>query len=282
MNIRTTKPSNNKYFIRQVSGGYNGAIKGYPTDKNADVLANCVGYANGRFNEIGGYGKCKYQLVCNAENFIERAKALGLTISSTPTLGGIMVWRKGATLSGKDGAGHVAIVEKIINKSTIYTSESGYGGTAFFNATRSNANGRWGMGAGYTFRGCIVNPAVEQSSSDKILEDGLFYWSSVRKMQRWLKMKTVDGVISGQLPALKKNLPAIAPACQFVAGGKGSATVVALQKKIGSPADGLMGKATVTALQKYLNKMLGISLAVDGIFGSGTAKAFQKYLNNVC
>jgi LysM repeat protein len=100
-------------------------------------------------------------LNCNAENFIERAKnTYGLTVVAYPTLGGIMVWQKGGTLSGNDGAGHVAIVEKIIDKNTIYTSESGYGGSAFWNSTRSNSNGRWGLGSGYIFRGCIVNPAI--------------------------------------------------------------------------------------------------------------------------
>lgn len=161
MKIRTTKPKNNKYYLRKASGGYSDAIKGYPCDPKADVLSNCVGYANSRFAEIQGKKKIEYQLVCNAENFIERAKAMGLKISKTPVVGGIMVWQKGATLNNYDGAGHVAIVEKIIDEDTIYTSESAYAGTAFFNATRSNKNGRWGMGEGYKFRGCIVNPAVK-------------------------------------------------------------------------------------------------------------------------
>lgn len=160
MNVRTTKPtSGNKFFITKSKGGYSTCIQGSPTDSQCNVLANCVGYACGRFNEI--IGAMKYpSLNCNAENFIERAKTTyGLEISSVPTLGGIMVWQKG-TLSGNDGAGHVAIVEKIIDSNTIYTSESGYGGSAFWNSTRRNTNGRWGLGSAYTFRGCIVNPAI--------------------------------------------------------------------------------------------------------------------------
>lgn len=160
MNIRTTKPtSGNKFFITKSKGGYSTCIQGSPTDSQCNVLSNCVGYACGRFNEI--IGAMKYpSLNCNAENFIERAKnTYGLEISSVPTLGGIMVWRKG-TLSGNDGAGHVAVVEKIIDSNTIYTSESGYGGSAFWNSTRRNTNGRWGLGSAYTFRGCIVNPAI--------------------------------------------------------------------------------------------------------------------------
>lgn len=160
MNVRTTKPtSGNKFFITKSKGGYSTCIQGSPTDSQCNVLSNCVGYACGRFNEI--IGAMKYpSLNCNAENFIERAKnTYGLEISSVPTLGGIMVWQKG-TLSGNDGAGHVAVVEKIIDSNTIYTSESGYGGSAFWNSTRRNTNGRWGLGSAYTFRGCIVNPAI--------------------------------------------------------------------------------------------------------------------------
>ena len=38
-----------------------------------------------------------------------------------------MVWQKGATLNGSDGAGHVAIVEKVAGDTEVYTSESGWG-----------------------------------------------------------------------------------------------------------------------------------------------------------
>lgn len=160
--MRTSKPSNNKFYITKSAGGYSTCVIGSPTDKTANVLANCVGYACGRFNEI--IGSMKYpNFNCNAENFIERAKSYGLKISNTPTLGGIMVWQKGSTLGGGDGAGHVAIVEKINNSNSIYTSESGWGGPTFFNATKTNSNGRWGMGVGYKFRGCIINPAVKNT-----------------------------------------------------------------------------------------------------------------------
>lgn len=161
MNIRTSKPgAGNKFYITKSKGGYSTCIQGSPTDSQCNVLANCVGYACGRFNEI--IGSMKYpSLNCNAENFIERAKnTYGLEISPVPTLGGIMVWQKGASLSGNDGAGHVAVVERIDSANQIYTSESGYGSSSFWNSIRNNNNGRWGLGSGYTFRGCIVNPAI--------------------------------------------------------------------------------------------------------------------------
>lgn len=173
MKMRTTKPeSGNKFYNTVSKGGYSHCIVGYPTDKVCNVLANCVGYACGRFNEIIGSMRYPY-LNCNAENFIERAKnTYGLKVGQEPKVGAIMCWQKGSTLSGNDGAGHVAIVEKVIDANTVYTSESGYGGSAFWNSTRKNTNGRWGIGSSYTFRGFIYNPSVKEevtptpSSSD--------------------------------------------------------------------------------------------------------------------
>ena len=166
-NVRRSLPeSGNKFYNTKSNGGYSTCIQGSPVCSGRNVLANCVGWACSRYNEVysllTGHSGMKYpSLNCNAENFVERARnTYGLDISPVPTLGGIMVWQKGSTLSGGDGAGHVAIVEKIIDSNTIYTSESGYGSSAFWNSTRSNSNGRWGLGSGYTFRGCIVNPAI--------------------------------------------------------------------------------------------------------------------------
>lgn len=168
MKTRTSKPKNNKYYIRKVNGGYNGAVQGKPVISGANVLCNCVGYANGRFGEIQGLGYIKYQLVCNAENFIAKAKSYGLKISKTPTLGGIMVWQKGKTLNDSDGAGHVAVVEEIINDNKIVTSESGYNSFSFKTITRTNSNGNWGQANSYKFLGCIVNPAVKTTTTDPL------------------------------------------------------------------------------------------------------------------
>lgn len=169
--VRTTKPNGNKNFIRRADGGWNTCIKGYPTDAGANVLANCVGYASGRFNEIineaRGTTGCTYTtLNCNAENFIERAKAAGLQTGSTPRVGAIGCAMKGSTLSGGDGAGHVWIVEKVNSSTSTYTSESGYGSSAFWNQTRNNSNGRWGLGSGYTFRAYIYLPDDVQKVVD--------------------------------------------------------------------------------------------------------------------
>lgn len=164
--MRTTRPANNKNFITRGSGGWNTCIKGNPRYQYADALANCVGYASGRFNEIINIARettgCTYTtLNCNAVGFKERAEAAGLKTGSTPRRGAIMCW-------GKEGAaGHVAIVEKVNNSNSIYTSESGWGSSAiFWNSTRSNNNGRWGIGAGYYFRCFIYLPDDVQIAID--------------------------------------------------------------------------------------------------------------------
>ena len=163
---RLTRPeAGNKYYIRTATGGWNGAIQGKPTDPACNVLSNCVGYANGRFNEIGDYGSCKYQLVSNAANFINSARSYGLSVGSTPQLGSIMVWA-----GGSKGAGHVAIVEGIVSDSQDTTSESAYGNSAFYTKSRSKGSGNWGAGSNYTFLGFIYNPAVPLDSNIKVEE----------------------------------------------------------------------------------------------------------------
>lgn len=282
MKMRTTQPKNNPYYIRKASGGYNGAVKGLPTIKGADVLCNCVGYANGRFAEIQDLGYIKYQLVCNAENFIEKAKSMGLEISAVPVLGGIMVWQRGATLSGNDGAGHVAVVEKVINASQITTSESGWNAWAFKTVTRSNSNGRWGQSSAYKFRGCIVNPAIGKKGAEKIKSitvDG--EWGIMTTLFSQQIMKTVeDGFVSGQRTNCKKYLPnALTTSWEFSKNGKGSSLIKAIQKLVGASQDGIAGENTVKAMQRFLKAQNYYTGSIDGVMGANTVKGWQKWLN---
>lgn len=196
--MRKTKPEKgNLYYIRKASGGYNPCIAGKPTDPDCDVLANCVGYAVGRFNEIGAYGECRYLGNRNAEDFVDLAKSQGLTISTTPTLGGCMVWSKGKTGNSSDGAGHVAIVESITQNGSITTSESGYGSTpAFWAKLRSGTN--WGQSAAYTYLGCIVNPAVDTVPTATIRKgdrgDAVTWLQTKLAANGYLKTSEIDGI----------------------------------------------------------------------------------------
>lgn len=159
---RLSRPeAGNRCYIRKDSGGLNPAIKGYPTDAQNDVLANCVGYAVGRYSlELGG----PMLRPVNAELFIQYAQKDGLTIEQTPSLGACMVWQGGSTQQAGDGAGHVAIVEQINPDGSIITSESGYGAKKpFWTTHRERGSGNWGeKPSRYKFLGFIRNPAVEE------------------------------------------------------------------------------------------------------------------------
>ena len=150
--IRTTRPeAGNKYYIRKASGGYSTCIQGKPTDKWCDVLSNCVGYACGAANEELGLGYEKYHLNCNAENFIERAIASGLSVYKTPQVGDIICWEGAGSL-----AGHVGIVIEVVNSNCIKIAQSGWGSSnPFYITTNYNNNGRWGLSSNYPFRGFI-------------------------------------------------------------------------------------------------------------------------------
>lgn len=156
---KTLPTKNNKFYNTISNGGYSKCIVGQPTQSGLNVLDNCVGWACGRFNEIysetTGYQGIKYNLNCNAEDFIKKAKSLGLKYQQKPTLGGIMVWE------GKDDlAGHVAVVEQELGNDSYLTSESGYNHFAFQNFTRKKgSNGNYGLDTRYyKYIGCIVNP----------------------------------------------------------------------------------------------------------------------------
>lgn len=153
--IRTTRPTaGNKYFITRGAGGYSTCIVGKPTDSQCNVLSNCVGYACGAFNEELALGYEKYHLNCNAENFIERAVASGLSVVSKPVVGSIICWEGLGSL-----AGHVGIVVKVHNDNCIDIAQSGWGSSnPFWVQTHYNNNGRWGLNSNYRFRGFIINP----------------------------------------------------------------------------------------------------------------------------
>ena len=188
--IRTSRPTlENKYFITKGAGGYSSCIVGKPTDSQCNVLSNCVGYACGAFNEELDLGYEKYHLNCNAENFIERAIASGLSVVSKPVVGSIVCWQGAGSL-----AGHVAIVIEVVNDNCIRTAESGWGSSnPFWITTRYNNNGRWGTNSNYPLRGFIINPnyppaptpvpptptpTLKYKVGDKVIINGRLYGDS--------------------------------------------------------------------------------------------------------
>ena len=114
---------------------------------------------------------------------------------------------------------------------------------------------------------------------NKITVSGV--WDSITTTALQIKLNTpADGIISKQYRLNKKYVPAAGSGWkwQLVGLGKGSEVIRALQKKIGVKIDGIVGKDTAKALQKYLTKQ-GYTCAVDGYIGIKTVTALQKWIN---
>ncbi len=144
----------NKYYIRKADGGVNPSIKGSPTHSHLTVLSNCVGYVVGRTMEILQTDTPVFAQY-NAEDFYSASK---LEKGQVPKPGSVACWKQGKTWNGNDGAGHVAVVEKVISDTEIITSESAYGGMCFYTKTRKKGSGNWGAGGNFEFLGFIYLP----------------------------------------------------------------------------------------------------------------------------
>lgn len=160
---RKTEPStSNKYYVKTTYGGYNRCILGKPSYVRGSVLANCVGYAYGRFMEEQQIKKCTLSRG-NAENWYGYKD--GYARGKEPKLGAIICWRKGETGDSSDGAGHVAIVEKIYDDKSILISESGYDHYIFKTETLKPPYKK----SGYVLQGFIY-PAVEFTDNEDDLK----------------------------------------------------------------------------------------------------------------
>lgn len=125
---KSTPRIDNKFYKHVSSGGVNKCIH----IANGSCLPNCVGYAWGRWYEILGYEPRLSR--ANAENWWGYGD--GYERGQTPRLGAVMCWRKGQAGNGRDGAGHVAIVEDVLSDGSVITSESNYGGSRFVSKRR--------------------------------------------------------------------------------------------------------------------------------------------------
>lgn len=232
LNIRKTRPSSgNKYFNTKSNGGYSTCIVGKPADSGCNVLANCVGNCCAAFNEEHGFDYEKYHLNCNAENFIERGIASDLSVYLEPMVGGILVWQKGATLSGSDGAGHVEMVIEILERDSsgkvakIRTSSSGYGSSSiWWTSVRSIGDGNWGCNYPYKYRGCIAPegykpiltidpfPGISNEELAKRVWTGEFGNGDTRKTKLGIRYDAVQALVNKGYGKPEESKPAPTPA----------------------------------------------------------------------
>lgn len=277
-NAPNSSDPNIKCFNNSANGGLSKCISGKPTDKICNVLSNCVGWAAGRFNQIYNIlmktnGQMKYPFACNAENFIEKAREFGLSVGTTPQIGAIMVWQKGNTLGGSDGAGHVAIVERVDSADKVYTSESGWNNSKkMWNKTRTKGTGNWGSSGAYKFRGFIYNPAV----SAKLGAGSVTKMSATEsKTAIWKYMKNkglTDYAISGAMGCWQAESGNKADRVEgdYLKSYPGSATVLASRKSISDYTSGKLFNA-------YANSNISINKnaykGTDGYYYPGIGLA---------
>lgn len=157
---RTTRPNDgDPYWTKTTYGGYNEQILGNPVNRawSGSVLPNCTGYVHGRWMELGNQPYDYDPSILpwgNASTYYGNSSA---EKGQDPRLGACMVWGV--------GAGHVAIVEEIIDNDTVITSESDYGGgsggTVFVTRTR-HRGWNWGYYSGYSraFLGFLYHPNI--------------------------------------------------------------------------------------------------------------------------
>lgn len=169
--------ADNPFYTSVKAGGFNtasywdGSLQYAYYNKSNTVLANCTSYAQGRFNEIAGSWKWSWS--GNANTYLNTLKAKGFDTGLNPAPGAIMCW------SGH-GAGHVEVVERVIDNNTVVTSSSGWGLSkqGFYCLQRPRGNGNWitsyvcdasgnstgrtfnMIDSGYTFLGFIYHPSI--------------------------------------------------------------------------------------------------------------------------
>lgn len=170
---RTSRPENGNPYYNNASSGitpyYSSCVTGSPVVSGLNVLCNCVGLANGAFNETyvmntpsatpGEY----FSFNGNANTFINRAKTLGLQTlpaSAYPPKGGMVVW--GGTEN------HVAYISDVTDKDTITIHQSGWNTPSWEWDIREVSRNKDSKGNvvsniwGYrgTCLGFVVNPAI--------------------------------------------------------------------------------------------------------------------------
>lgn len=141
-------------------------------------------------------------------------------------------------------------------------------------------NTSWGRllsGAGWInchSKFCTYGGAAKKSTSKAITVDGVWGHELTKRLQEIFKIG-VDGVISNQPTANKKYCAGIAAAEWSGKLSGGSDLIKAMQKWAGVTADGYLGPQTIRALQKKLGT------PVDGVisYPSAMVKALQEWCN---
>lgn len=218
-------------------------------------------------------------------SFVRGAGAIKLGNKRDARAGDVVVF-DWANVSGPSD--HIGFVE--VNKgSYIQTIEGNT--SAGSSGSQGNGGGVYRRTRDWSVVQAVYRPVYDGSAptptptpSGNLEVDGYIGVASTKEWQRQLGT-TVDGVISGQG---KWNKDYIYRLTSVTWTGEGSMMVVKLQQflvnrgySVGSDgADGLMGKSTVLAIQRWMRDKCGYKKhAIDGVLGPDTAANIQNALN---
>lgn len=188
-------------------------------------IPNCTAYAWGRFFEIlgekptlftqgdaetmfGGSNTYYSDYETAAEN---GTKKDGYSRGKEPQLGAIICWEN--TSNGWGNGGHVAVVEEIVDNTTIKISESASGGFStgnpnFHYSTINKSGDAWTYSSNYKFQGFIYNPKATGSGSTGASGDYVSK-SQVTSSNEYLGYdKWIDGDAYNSVPGKEMKLNA--------------------------------------------------------------------------
>lgn len=244
---RLSAPSTtDKNWIHYSNGGYNYCIE----IKNGSCLPNCVGYAWGRWREI--LGKKHSLSTRNAENWWGNTSD-GYKRGQTPKVGAVMCWRKGKAGVSSDGAGHVAVVEKVNSDGSVTYSNSNYSGTRFYTKT---LKAPYKLGSAYTFQGFIYLPITfeeEKKSTTSTTKTDNFLPSRgyFKKGDKGKNIEKINdfyyNVFPGYASVLGRNKKDVKG---NLFGENTEAWTKEFQKRSKLKVDGYIGKLTLAELEK--------------------------------
>lgn len=158
------------WWIKDGYGGISPCILGSPRPEYGATIANCVGWAWGRYCEIRGEAVPELP-TGNGGTWFSTAIANGMETGTEPALGAVACFA-----GGPSGFGHVAIVEEIAEDgSYIRCSESDYGGPVFSYRTRYRSQ-NWSYPGYAQFQGFIYN--------EDVAENPFKWWLCARLLKR--------------------------------------------------------------------------------------------------
>lgn len=212
----------------------------------------------------------------SCSQIIADAKAMGIWVESDsfiPSRGDAILydWQDSGRGDNVGSPDHIGLVYDV-DASYIYVIEGNKGQNSVCGKRAIDINGRFIRG--------FVHPQYQHADLDKVDVDGV--WGYMTTLLSQKVMKTVqDGIISGQRTSDKKYLPSASESSwEFVKSGSGSQLIMAVQRLTGAEINGLMGKASVKALQRYLKDKGLYDDKIDGKMGIHTVKGWQELLNS--